>query len=82
MENNILNCPHCGGNIHPGDQVCVHCGEKILNVSFTISNLSSKTNKPLNYKKNIFRNVLVCSLLVVFTILFVFCIVYFGLVKG
>ena len=32
-------CPYCKAQINPGDQICIHCGEKIYDTNVTIADL-------------------------------------------
>jgi hypothetical protein len=45
-------CPYCKAQINPGDQICIHCGEKIYDTNVTIADLHHhEEEKKINKKK-------------------------------
>lgn len=80
MNSNEWKCQFCGAQINPGDQVCMHCGNSIHNTNVSIQDLRSHENSSLDKKRNRTFLVLTC-LAVLFGILVVFSVLWFGILK-
>ncbi len=80
MEDNRYICPSCGSKINPGDQVCISCGNKIPNVTLSLTDLEHK-NEVVDTKEPINKTLLLSILFAVVFILVVFLFVWFFVLK-
>lgn len=80
MEDNKKLCPFCKKEIHPGDQVCIHCGQQIPNVSLNISDLTNQ-NSLKTQKKSMFSIPVLAILFCVLIIIIAVIIAYFFFLK-
>ena len=79
MKESELFCPFCHKPIHPGDQVCLHCGAKIPNASLNLNDLTKgnsledKTrHKPISFSLWLILGCLIFILLIALLTYFFF----------